>query len=153
MGLLDEPVTADFHLSEFIVSDTAARLGIDNTPPAFVLATLRNVLIPAMQGIRELLKTPVIIKSGFRCHDLNAAVRGSPSSDHLSGHAADFVSPAFGPPSAICAFLVERMPEVKFDTLIHEGGWVHISFAPRRRNLVLTAHFSDNGVTYTQGLT
>ena len=131
--ILDDPVTADFHLSEFVVSDTAARLGIDNTPPAFVLATLRNVLIPAMQAVRDLLKTPVIIKSGYRCPELNAAVRGASSSDHLTGHAANFVSPAFGQPSAVCAFLVDRMPDVHFDQLIMEGGWVHISFGPRLR--------------------
>lgn len=150
--ILDENVTRNFALSEFVVSDTAARMGIDNTPPAMVLATLRNVLIPAMQEVRDLLAMPVSIKSGYRSPALNAAVRGAPSSDHLTGHAADFVAPGYGSPRDVCLFLIGRMPFFKFDQLIHEGGWVHISFSPRRRNEVLTAHFSGSGVSYTQGL-
>jgi hypothetical protein len=152
MNALDELVTANFALSEFVVSDTAARLGIDNTPPALALATLRNVLIPAMQQVRDLLMVPVIVKSGYRCPRLNAAVRGAPGSDHVTGHAADFVAPAYGAPRAVCQRLVDLQERVRFDQLIWEGGWVHISFAPRRRNQVLTAHFSDVGVRYTQGL-
>jgi hypothetical protein len=150
--MLDRLVTANFHLSEFVVSNTAARLGIDNTPPAPVLATLVNVLIPAVQSVRDLLAHPVQILSGYRCAELNAAVRGAPSSQHVDGHAADFVCPDFGPPSAVAAFLVQRMAVVRFDQLIMEGGWVHVSFSAQPRNQVLTAHFTPQGVSYTQGL-
>lgn len=149
---LDEPVTSSFALSEFIVSHTAERLRIDNTPPAQILATLRNVLIPGMQHIRDLLGVPVVIKSGYRCPELNRAVRGAVASQHVDGHAADFVAPAFGSPREVAEFLVARMADVKFDQLIFEGAWVHVSFAPRPRNEVLTAHFTDAGVSYTQGL-
>jgi hypothetical protein len=82
-------VTKDFYLSEFIVSDTAARLGIDNTPNASVLATLCNVLIPGMQAVRDLLGAPVLIKSGYRCPALNQAVRGAHNSQHMDGHACE----------------------------------------------------------------
>lgn len=150
--MLDDAVTSHFHLSEFVVSDTAARLGIDNTPPAQVLATLVNVLIPAMQGVRDLLAMPVIVRSGYRCPELNRAVRGAPHSQHVDGHACDFVCPGFGSPSVVARFLVDHMAQVRFDQLILEGGWVHISFAPVRRNQVLTAHFTPEGVSYTQGL-
>jgi hypothetical protein len=148
----EERVTPNFFLSEFIVSDTAVRLGIDNTPSASILATLRNVLIPAMQSVHDLLGAPVIIKSGYRCPQLNAAVRGAQGSQHMDGHACDFVSPVFGVPSAIAKFLVNRMDTVRFDQLIQEGAWVHISFSPRPRAEVLTAHFTVDGVSYTKGL-
>jgi hypothetical protein len=149
---MDKPVTKNFHLSEFIVSDTATRLGIDNTPNAPIVATLLNVLIPAMQSVRDLLDASVTIKSGYRCPALNAAVRGSQNSQHVDGHACDFVAPDFGKPSEVARFLVEHMDKVRFDQLIQEGGWVHISFSPRPRNQVLTAHFNGGGVRYTQGL-
>jgi hypothetical protein len=149
---MDAAVTRNFHLSEFIVSDTATRLGIDNTPNAPIVATLLHVLIPAMQSIRDLLKVPVTIKSGYRCPALNVAVRGSRNSQHTDGHACDFVAPDFGKPSQVSKYLVEHMDTIKFDQLIHEGGWVHISFSPRPRNQVLTAHFTADGVSYTQGL-
>lgn len=152
--MLDALVTPNFALSEFVVSDTAARLGIDNTPPAMVEANLRNVLIPAMQQIRDLLMFPVMIKSGYRSPKLNAAVRGASASDHVTGHAADFVCPAYGSPRAVCERLLELQHRIKFDQLINEGGgWIHVSFSPRRRNEVLTAHFGQDGrVRYTQGL-
>jgi Peptidase M15 len=145
-------VTRNFYLSEFIVSDIAVRLGIDNTPSASITATLVNVLIPAMQDVRDIIGKPILVKSGYRCPALNEAVRGAQGSQHMDGHACDFVSPSFGTPSQIASFLVDRMSEVNFDQLILEGGWVHVSFAPRRRNEVLTAHFTSQGVSYTQGL-
>lgn len=150
--MTDLRVTQDFHLSEFTHSDTAVRLGLDNTPSATVMATLVNVLIPAMQQVRELLGAPVIIKSGYRSPALNAAVRGSGHSQHMDGHACDFVAPRFGPPSRVAAYLVSKMAEIKFDQLIMEGAWCHISFSPRPRNEVLTAHFTAAGVSYTRGL-
>lgn len=151
--MLDALITSNFALSEFVVSDTAARLGIDNTPPAMVEATLRNVLIPAMQQVRDLLMVPVVIKSGYRCPQLNAAVRGAPTSDHVTGHAADFIAPAYGSPRAVCQRLLDLQDRIKFDQLIFEGGWTHVSFSPRRRNEVLSAHFGQDGkVHYTQGL-
>lgn len=146
-------ISKNFALSEFIASHTATRLGIDNTPSASIIATLTNVLIPAMQQIRDLLDAPIIVKSGYRCPHLNAVVRGSPSSDHLTGHAADFVAPAFGDPLKICRYLQGKMALLKFDQLIFEVNWVHVSFNTRRRNQILTAHFTPTGVRYTEGLT
>lgn len=149
---MDDFVTRHFTLGEFVVSDTAARLGIDNTPPAQVEAALRNVLIPAMQAIRDLLAVPVIIKSGYRCLRLNRALRSPDTSQHVTGYAADFVAPLYGSPRKVAQLLVLNMARIKFDQLIWEGGWVHVSFDARPRSQVLTAHFQDGGVSYTQGL-
>lgn len=148
----DPLVTANFRLSEFLTSETATRLGLDNTPPADVLANLRNVLLPGMQAVRDILGKPVYIMSGYRSPEVNAAVRGARTSQHVSGHAADFRSPEFGPPSAVTAELVRHIKTLKFDQLIYEGSWVHISFSSRPRNQVLTAHFTPAGVSYTRGL-
>lgn len=149
---MDERLTDNFFLSEFLASDTAARLGIDNTPPAQVMATIRNVLAPGMQAVRDLLGVPILISSGYRSPELNRAIRGAQNSQHSTGHACDFRAPGFGTPRAVCDLLVRHIERLKFDQLIHEGGWAHISFAPRPRNQVLTAHFTPQGVSYTQGL-
>lgn len=151
--MTDERVTPSFWLSEFVESATAERLVIDNTPPADVEATLRHVLIPGMQAVRDLLGVPVLVSSGYRCPALNAAVRGAPASQHVTGHACDFTAPAFGSPRVVAQFLVDRMARLRFDQLILEGTWVHVSFAPRPRSEVLTARFGVGGVTYTRGLT
>lgn len=83
----EERVTPSFYLSEFFKSETAARRGIDNTPKALHLANIRNLLAPGMQRVRELLGHPVIISSGFRSRELNAAVGGSNHSQHSLGRA------------------------------------------------------------------
>lgn len=145
-------LTKNFALSEFVHSHTATRLGIDNTPSASITAALTNILIPAVQQIRDLLGEPVIVKSGYRCPHLNAVVRGAPNSDHLTGHAVDFVAPAYGDPLKICRLLLAYNDVLRWDQLIFEVGWVHVSFNVRQRNQVLTAHFTPSGVRYTQGL-
>ena len=47
-------------------------------------------LIQTLEAIREYAGFPVVITSGFRCPDQNAAAGGSPDSAHLRGEAADF---------------------------------------------------------------
>lgn len=148
----DERIAPSFWLSEFLHSDAAVRKGIDNTPAAMHLANIRNVLAPGMQRVRECLGAPVLISSGYRSPMLNRAIGGSATSQHCEGLAADFRAPAFGSPREVAQRLVAHAAALRFDQLIHEGAWVHISFAPQPRGQVLTAHFFPNRVTYTEGL-
>lgn len=142
-------LTPHFTVEEFIRSDTATRLCIDQTPSANVM---QRLLFTAQQLeiVRELLGYPLHISSGYRSLKLNTRVGGAPDSAHLTGQAADFTCPEFGTPKEIVKFLSER-PEVNFDQLIYEGTWVHIGFADHPRREVLTAHFG--GLTrYTKGV-
>lgn len=153
--MLDERITPNIWLSELVRSGMALRRGIDNTPPPAVLQVLRGTLAPGLQRVRDLLCVPVQITSGYRSPALNAAVGSGPKSQHLLGLAADFIAPQFGTPRAVCRYLVKRAPDVRFDQLIWEGQWVHISFAGTApaRGEVLTAHFQADGrVTYSKGL-
>lgn len=137
-----------FSLAEFTNSQTATRRGIDNEPTGLVLDNLRHTAAQ-MEKVRALLGHPIIISSGYRCPELNAAIGGSQTSQHMSGEAADFVSPWFGSPLEICLRL-EKSP-LAFDQLIYEGTWVHISFlAPRvARRQLLTWKPRDG---YTNGI-
>ncbi len=137
-----------FTLGELCFSSTAVRLGIDNTPNEEVIAHL-GVLAQGLEQVRSLLGHPMHIDSGYRCDILNAAVRGSKTSAHLQGYAADFVCPDFGTPIEIVKLITGST--VAFDQCIQEGAWVHISFDPRMRREVLTAHFANGTATYTQG--
>lgn len=149
----DERIVPSFWLSEFLASDTAVRLGLDNTPSAMGMANIRNVLALGMQRVRDCLGAPVFITSGYRSPEVNAAVRGSSSSQHMQGLAADFKAPNFGPPRQVAKHLMERSGEVRFDQLIWEGAWVHVSFvAGLARSEVLTAHFRGGAVDYTRGI-
>jgi hypothetical protein len=151
--MIDEHLQQSFRLSEFLRSDTAVRLGLDNMPKAQELANIRNVLAPGMQRVRNCLGQPVLVTSGYRSPEVNAAIRGSRSSQHMQGLAADFICPGFGGVRQAVQYMMERSGEIRFDQLIWEGSWVHISFSPREaRSEVLTAHFTAGGVTYSRGL-
>lgn len=149
----EERITPSFYLSEFFKSETAARKGIDNTPKALHLANIRNLLAPGMQRIRELLGCPIVISSGFRSKELNAAVGGSNHSQHSLGLAADFTCPGFGNPNQVARKILEHRSEIVFDQMIAEfGQWVHVSFNATPRGEVLTARHTGIGTVYSPGL-
>ena len=148
-------LTEHFHFEELYESDTALRLGIDNHPPADVQSNL-TVLAFGLERVRDILAVPILINSAYRCPQLNRAIGGSSSSQHMTGEAADFTAPQFGNPLAICNEIIANREYIMYDQLIQEGRWVHISFRAdprmRPRGEVLTAHFGPDGVRYTKGL-
>lgn len=124
-----------FTLTELTRSDTALERGIDNTPPPELIPRL-VLLAELLERIRATLACPVIVTSGYRCEQLNAAVGGVTSSDHSRGHAADIIAPAFGTPSEVAALLAPLVSTLSIGQLILEGfrrrdgtrrEWVHVS--------------------------
>lgn len=139
-----------FHLSEFERSDRARRLGISNAAPVAVIADLRR-LAAALEEVRAVLGVPILINSGYRSPELNAATPGaSATSAHMNGRAADIVAPKFGPPlEVIRAIVANRIP---FDKLIYEhAAWVHFAIPgremePRHQLLTIDARGTRQGV-------
>jgi hypothetical protein len=116
-----------FDLSEFVVSQTASRLGIENYPPEYAIENLKRVA-QWLEGVRILLGVPIIISSGYRCLELNNAVGGSPKSQHVLGQAVDFTAPGFGGPRHVIDRIIDA--GMNYDQLILEfppNGWVHAS--------------------------
>lgn len=138
-----------FSLAEFTVSQEAARRGIGNTPTEDVVDRLRHTA-QCLESVRSLFGYPIIITSGFRCAKLNAAIGGAQNSAHMAGDAADFICPPAGNPATICGRIMAS--GIKFDQLILEGGWTHISFAPAMRQQILTATFTAAGPRYSIGI-
>lgn len=143
-------LTQHFSLEELTASSTALRRGINNTPDAKIIANLSHITAPGMETVRDLLDHPIIVLSGYRSPILNKVVGGSLDSAHMTGYAVDFICPDYGTPNDIVK-LIEQS-NIRFDQLIYEGTWVHISFDPRQRGQVLTAHFNGGRATYTQGV-
>jgi zinc D-Ala-D-Ala carboxypeptidase len=143
-------LTPNFSLEELTLSSTAQRLGIDNTPTPDIVAAL-TVAANGMEQVRALLgNLPIHVDSGYRCQALNKAVGGAADSAHMEGYAVDFICPAFGAPLAIAHAV--SAAGLAFDQLIMEGTWVHISFDPRLRGLLLSAHFGPGGTSYSNGI-
>lgn len=141
-------LTEHFALEELTFSSTAQRLRIDNTPSLETVARLTQLAL-GLEKVRALLGQPMHIDSGYRCQALNKAVGGVPNSAHVDGYAADFICPAYGTPLEIARAIVAS--GIAFDQCICEGTWCHVSFDPRNRHQLLTAHFGPNGTTYTGG--
>ena len=137
-----------FTLEEMTFSSTAARHGIDNSAPAEIVEHLK-VTAAGLEKVRAFLGAPLHVDSGYRCPALNNAVGGVPTSAHLTGYAADFLCPSAGAPIDIVHKLMDS--GIRFDQMIQEGTWVHISFDPQMRGHVLTAHFINGLATYSHG--
>lgn len=129
-------LSSHFTLEEFVVSQEAARRGIDNTPPPEVIRRLQRTA-EGLEAVRiRLGAAPIIITSGYRSPDLNRAVGGASNSQHLTGDAADFICPRFGSAEVVAYAIVDS--GIEYDQLIHEfNAWVHISFAKRPRHQAL----------------
>lgn len=118
-----------FEWSEFEVSRTAARLGLDNTLPAWarsnVLALVANVLDP----LRVYLGRPIRITSGYRSPEVNEAVGGSKTSGHMTGRAVDLT--VRGMTAQEIAAEVQKLG-LAYDQMIvyspARGGHLHLSY-------------------------
>lgn len=135
-----------FTLEELTATD---HRGIDNAPPAGVLANLRETA-RRMEEVRAILGDNVVtVSSGYRSPALNRAVGGSKTSAHLTGWAVDFNCRRVGSPLLVAQRIADA--GVEFDQLIHEfGRWVHISFEPRPMRGQLLTIDSPAGRTRTR---
>lgn len=139
-----------FSLEEATFSSTAQRLGISNQPNAEQLVNMTSAA-KGMELVRTILGQPIHIDSWLRTQALNTAVGGVGHSAHMDGWAIDFICQGFGTPQVIANAVAKA--HLKFDQIIYEGTWVHISFAPTYRGQLLTAHFTPGkATTYTPGI-
>ena len=143
-------LSKSFKLNEFTASQTATRKGIDNTPAAPIIERLR-MLANTLEQVRTLLgDNSIRISSGYRCLALNRAIGSGDSSAHVQGYAVDFTCPNFGTPKEVANKIAESA--IKYDQIIYEGTWIHLSVDPRNRRDVLTAHFKGGKASYTKGI-
>lgn len=125
-----------FTLAELTTSATAKAKKMANIAPPAIIANLKKTA-EKLEEIRIVLgNKPMHINSGYRSPGLNKAIGGSKKSAHMEGFAADFVCPAFGTPFEICQAIIKA--GIKFDQLIYEPTWVHISVNPKMRQHLLT---------------
>lgn len=119
-----------FTIRELTHSATAARLHIDNTPPASIVANLEYLVEVVLDPLREKVGRPVIVNCAYRCRKLNTAVGGASNSQHLTGLAADIHVNGASNRMLADAIVRNRIP---FDQLILEKGtpsspqWIHVS--------------------------
>ena len=149
-------LSKNFTLTEYTKSQTALRLGIDNTPNEDHLASAKLLFERVVQPVRDHFG-PTVINSGYRGPELNAAIGGAATSQHCRGEAVDIECP--GVPNHEVAEWIQN--NLDFDQLILEfytlgipdSGWVHVSYTPEgNRKQSLTAVKQDGKTVYLQGL-
>lgn len=119
----------NFKISELIHSDTAVKHNINNMPDINSLDCMLDLIVYCLQPIRERLKKPMIITSGFRNSAVNKLVGGAENSQHTKGQAVDFIVNGMTPYQIYMKILNS---DIEYDQLILEPSWVHVSFVKNR---------------------
>ena len=144
------------HISykEGTYSNTATRLGIDNTPNDDQLTNMELVAEKIFEPLRSYVGGPIKINSFFRCPKLNTAIGGSHKSQHCKGQAMD-IDDVFGrcTNAEMYHFIKDNLD---FDQMIWEFGdddnpdWVHVSYVSKEknRNRCLKAYRKDGKTKY-----
>ena len=83
-------ISRNFSYSEFEQSEKAEELDIVNViPTARVRDSIDALVFNVLQPLRTAWGAELVINSGYRCPELNEAVDGELTSQHLKGEAAD----------------------------------------------------------------
>ena len=123
-------LTENLSLNEATKSNTAIRLGIDNTPPPAIVERMVETAEKIFQPLRDALG-PIRVSSFYRSPDLNRAIGGSKTSQHCKGEAIDMQGIL-----ATNKMLFNSACDLEdYDQIIWEFGtleepdWVHVSYS------------------------
>lgn len=149
-------LSENFHLSEFTSSQEAVRKGIRNIPTEEHIRNLEDLCVNVLEPVRFEFG-PVRISSGFRSPALNKAIKGSPTSQHVYGLAADIEIPDVDN-CDLAAWIADNLifDQLILEFHIHEdgpnSGWVHVSYCADNREEILTANKVNGKTVYSRGL-
>lgn len=135
-----------FDLEKFIISQTAIRNNIDNTPSQEIIDSLKSLCEHVLEPmVKDGLKFNV--SSGYRCLQLNKKIGGAKNSQHTKGQAADLTPIGMTTEEFYQSIIKLKIP---FDQIIQEfNSWVHVSFATPQRGQKLRATKSNGKTIYT----
>jgi zinc D-Ala-D-Ala carboxypeptidase len=150
-------LSANFSLHEMCKSETAMRMGFDNTPGEEETENLRLLCEKVLQPVREHYGKGVKVNSAYRSPESNAAVGGSKTSDHCKGMAADIEIPGVAN-ADLAQFIMDNLDYTQlilefYTPGIPDSGWVHVSYDPNNlKKQELTATKVAGKTQYLPGL-
>ena len=152
-------LSKNFTLQELTKSNTALRLGIDNTPSKEGIMKLTILAISVLQLLRDRIGA-LRITSGYRSPQLNTAIGGSNKSQHTKCEAVDIQYVKRGRMDNLLIYQALIDLDIDFDQCILEFGdstatsdptspaWIHLSYKiTDNRKQVLVAYKDDNNKT------
>jgi hypothetical protein len=150
-------LSPNFSLHELTKSETALRLGLDNTPDDEATENLRLLCEKVLQPLRDHSGKGVKVNSAFRSPESNAAVGGSKTSDHCLGRAADIEIPGVAN-ADLAQWIMDNLDYTQlilefYTPGIPDSGWVHVSYDPNNlKKQELTATKVAGKTQYLNGL-
>ena len=152
-------LSKNFTLQELIKSNTALRLGIDNTPSKEGIMKLTILATSVLQLLRDRIGA-LRITSGYRSPELNTAIGGSNKSQHTKCEAVDIQYVKRGRMDNLLIYQALIDLDIDFDQCILEFGdstktsdptspaWIHLIYKiTENRRQVLVAYKDDNNKT------
>ncbi len=134
-----------FEFKEMINSSTALSKGVLNAPNWEQINNLHNLALHYLDPIREAWGSPITVSSGFRSEELNKIVRGSKTSSHLEGLAADLQpkKPTRENVKTFFDFIVKFLKESELvwdqcyiENYAGKTWWVHLGIGEKMRKEV-----------------
>jgi hypothetical protein len=150
-------LSTNFSLHELSKSETALRMGFDNTPDEEATENLRLLCEKVLQPVRDHYGKGVKVNSAYRSPESNAAVGGSKTSDHCKGMAADIEIPGVAN-ADLAQFIMDNLSYTQlilefYTPGIPDSGWVHVSYDPNNlKKQELTATKVAGKTQYLPGL-
>lgn len=116
-----------FTIDELCRSYKARQMGINNTPTDGIIDSLSDLVENVLDPARERIGKPITVNSGYRCPELNKAVGGATTSQHVKGEAADLTTGSREENKRLFEIIRDNL---QFDQLIneHEFSWIHVSY-------------------------
>ncbi len=120
----------NFTIQELTASTTAAAKKINNDPTPEAAENLKLLVDKVLDPLRDAYGKPIQVNSGYRSPALNKAVKGSKTSQHVKGQAADITAGSKQENKKL--FELAQRLNLPYCQLIDERGftWVHISYDP-----------------------
>lgn len=126
-----------FTIKELCKSATATQRGIDNSPNSEIIKNLEQLVDNVLDPLREKYGKPISVNGAYRCPELNKAVGGSKTSQHMKGLAADITVGSPEKNKQLFQLIIDM--NLPYDQLIDEKQfrWIHVSYTNNPRKQIL----------------
>jgi len=144
-------ITKNFTLAEAVVTHT----GLNNViPNEIIMNNVQQVAKHILQPLRDWYGKPIKVNSWYRTPQVNAAVKGSDTSHHLTGKAVDITAGSVEENKKLFNYIKDIL---LFDELIWEfgGRWVHVAYSadkPNRQRIKVAKRRKNGEIYYEQVL-